>query len=866
MSDIHSHNDLQVIPVSGMYENWFLDYASYVILERAVPQLHDGLKPVQRRILHSMNEIDDGRFHKVANIIGQTMQFHPHGDAAIGDALVNLGQKDLLIDCQGNWGDIRTGDGAAAPRYIEARLSKFAKEVSFDSENTTWQISYDGRKKEPITLPVKFPLLLAQGVEGIAVGLATKIMPHNFNELIDASIQLLKGKRVELYPDFATGGICDVSNYHNGERGSKIRVRAKIEMPDKKTLVIKEIPFGSTTGSLIESIIKANERNKIKIKKVTDNTAKDVEIIIELPAGVSPDVTIEALYAFTECEVSIYPNNCVIIDNKPQFLSVVEILRLSTHHTLALLKKELENKLKHLQEKFLFSSLEKIFIENRIYRKIEDCETWEAVIATIDKGLEPFKKQFYRIITTEDIVKLTEIKIKRISKFDSFKADELMRKTQDEISEVQHHLANLIEYAIQYFKALKDKYGKGRERKTQLATFDTVQARNVIIASEKLYVDREGGFVGTGLKKNEFVADCSPLDLVICFRQNGKYMVSPVADKIFVGKDIIHVAVFKKDDERMVYNAIYADAESKNNYAKRFNVTSITREKEYDVTKGAQGSKLLYFTANPNGESELVQVQLTPGCAARIKLFEFDFSSIEIKGRSAQGNIVTKYPIRKITQLSKGSSTLGGRKYWYDETIGKLNNDKRGKYIGEFDTNDLLLIVYNSGEYELRQCDVQLRLEPEKISTISKYYPDKTIVSCVYYEGESKEHFIKRFKIETTTTDKLFKFISEHKNSQVAVCTTQTGSVIEYKEGAKREQVSQIMDDIIDVKGWKAIGNKLSVQGVFGKIKITEPELILEESKDTAESHVEAEPDLFSSNTNNELQAGDTVEWDVKKE
>jgi len=818
-----SNFEHHIIPVSGLYENWFLDYASYVILERAVPQLYDGLKPVQRRILHSMNIMDDGRFHKVANIIGQTMQYHPHGDAAIGDALVNLGQKDLLIDCQGNWGDVRTGDGAAAPRYIEARLSKFAKEISFNDETTIWQISYDGRKKEPVTLPVKFPLLLAQGVEGIAVGLATKIMPHNFIELIDASIAILKGKTPEIFPDFSTGGLCDASTYLEGKRGSKIRVRAKIEILDKKTLIIREIPFGTSTGTLIESIIKANDNNKIKIKKVVDNTAKDVEIAIELPPGVNPDVTVEALYAFTACEVSINPNTCVIIDNKPHFLSVIDILKQSTNHTLSLLKQELQNRLNHLKEKHLFSSLEKIFIEHRIYRDIENCETWEDVIATIDKGLTPFKSSFYREITTEDIVRLTEIKIKRISKFDSFKADELMRKTEEEISETEHHLAHIIDFAIAYFKNLKDKFGKGRERKTQLTTFDTVQARNVIIASEKLYVDREGGFVGTGLKRNEFICDCSPIDLVLAVKRDGKYMVASVSDKTFVGKDIIHVAVWKKDDERMVYNAIYIDAKSKVNYAKRFNITSITRDKEYDITKGENGSKLLYFTANPNGESELVNIQLTPACAARNKLFNFDFSSIEIKGRSSQGNIVTKYPIRKITLASKGSSTLGKRKFWYDDIVGKLNNDERGLYLGEFDTNDNIVLIYNSGEYEVRTCDIQHRFEVGKILHIAKFEADETVVAAIYFDGESKEHYVKRFKIETSSLDKPFKFINEHKNSVLEIATTQHLCGIEYKEGAQRELIQHKLDDLIEVKGWKAIGNKLSYKGVFGKIKLIPP-------------------------------------------
>lgn len=807
----------EVIPVSGMYQNWFLDYASYVILERAVPAIEDGFKPVQRRILHSMKEMDDGRFNKVANIIGQTMQYHPHGDASIGDAIVNLGQKDLLIETQGNWGDIRTGDGAAAARYIEARLSKFALDVVFNPQTTRWQLSYDGRKKEPITLPVKFPLLLAQGVEGIAVGLSTKILPHNFIELIQASIKILQGKKPKIYPDFPTGGMADFSEYNEGLRGGKVKVRAKIEELDKKTLIIKDIPFGTTTTNLIDSIIKANDKGKIKIKKVIDNTAELVEILVELAPGQSPNITIDALYAFTDCEVSISPNACVIIDEKPRFISVNEILKINTDQTVELLRQELEIRKGELLEKILFSSLEKIFIENRIYRDIEECETWEAVIETIDNGLEPFKPQFYREITRDDIIRLTEIKIKRISKFDSFKADELMRKLEEELAEVEHHLANLVEFAIAYYQNLLEKYGKGRERMTEIKSFENIAATVVAANNAKLYVNKADGFVGYGLKKDEFVCECSDIDDIIVFRRDGKFQVVRISDKVFVGKDILWAGVFNKNDERMVYNMIYLDGKSGRSMVKRFQVLGITRDKEYDLTKGERGSKVLYFTANPNGEAELVTIFLTSGAKARIKVFDFSFADIEIKGRNAGGNIVTRYPVRKIQLKMEGKSTLGGLDIWYDDSVGRLNRDERGDLLGNFQAEDKILVIYNNGEYELTSFDLTNRYEPEKIHLIEKFDPEKPI-AAVHYDPASGAHFVKRFQIETSTRDKRFCFISEEKGAKLLLATTEESAQIEVHytvKGSRERKTSTFdVDMLIDVKGWKATGNKLSPHSV----------------------------------------------------
>lgn len=804
------------IAIDGLYETWFLDYASYVILERAVPRIEDGFKPVQRRIMHSLKEMDDGRFNKVANVIGNTMQYHPHGDAAIGEAMVNIGQKDLLIETQGNWGDIRTGDGAAAPRYIEARLSKFALEVVYNPQTTEWQLSYDGRKKEPVTLPVKFPLLLAQGVEGIAVGLSTKILPHNHNELIKASIDILKGKNPKVYPDFPTGGIADVAEYNQGLRGGKIKVRARIEISDKKTLVIREIPFSTTTTSLMESIVKASEKGQIKVKQVIDNTAKDVEITIHLQPGQSPEIALDALYAFTDCEISISPNACVIIADKPTFLTVTEILKYSTHQTVDLLKKELEIKRNELKEKILFSSLEKIFIENRIYRDIEEAETWEEVIARIDKGLKPHKKKFYREITTDDIVRLTEIRIKRISKFDVKKANELLRDLEKELKETEQHLKNLVEYAIAYFQRLLEKYGKGRERKTELRSFQSVTAVEVIANNQKLYINRKDGFVGYGLKRdegNEFIADCSELDDVIVIRKDGKALVARVTERIFMGKDIMYVGIWKKGDDRMTYNLVYLDGKTGTSYAKRFNLPGVTRNKEYTLTTEHANSKIFYVSGNPNGEAETVEVKLTPTSSARKKIFEYDFSELEIKGRASRGNILTKYPVRKVDLLKAGTSTLSKLELWYDEASGRLNKERRGVYLGKFDGEDQILAFTRNGSYKLTSFEVTNRYEPEKILLLEKFNPRK-IVSAVYVDGDSKQYMVKRFTIETSTTDKEFGIISEAIGSRlVAVTTSETPEVeVEEIRGKDKKKVTEVvnLEDIVDVKGWKAMGNKLS--------------------------------------------------------
>ena len=856
------------LPVTGMYKDWFLDYASYVILERAVPAIEDGLKPVQRRILHAMKEMDDGRFNKVANIIGQSMQYHPHGDASIGDAIVNMGQKDLLIETQGNWGDIRTGDGAAAARYIEARLSKFALEVVFNPQTTEWQLSYDGRKREPVTLPVKFPLVLAQGVEGIAVGLSTKILPHNFCELILGSIQILKGERTHILPDFPTGGMADFAEYNEGVRGGRIKVRARIEEEDNKTLLIKDIPFGTTTNSLIESIIKANDKGKIKIKKVVDNTAKDVEIQIQLAPGQSPDMTIDALYAFTDCEVSISPNACVIINDKPVFLSVNDILEYNTKQTKALLKRELEIRKAELMEKLLFSSLEKIFIENRIYRDIEECETWDAVIQTIDKGLEPFKPDFYREITTEDIVRLTEIKIKRISKFDAFKADELMRRLQEELKEVNHHLRHLTDYAIQYYQNLLDKYGKGRERKTEIRAFDTIQATVVAANNAKLYVNRADGFVGFGLKKDEFVCDCSDLDDVIVFRRDGNCVVTKIQEKGFVGKDILHVAIFRKGDERMVYNMVYLDGESGKAMVKRFQVIGVTRDREYDLTKGTKGSKVLYLTANPNGEAEIITIYLTQGAKAKIKVFDFDFSTIEIKGRAAGGNILTKYPVRKIQWKMAGTSTLGGLDIYFDASIGRLNTDQRGRKIGNFLGEDRIIVFYKNGDYELTTFELTNRYEANEVVLIQKFDPEK-VISAVYFDGATKTYFVKRFLIETTTINKKFNLISDHKQSFLKIVSTDKQPQVKavLQKGKEKEEQEFDLDILIDVKGWKAIGNKLSSYPVLELVLIesntntSEPE---EESDSKGDTDPKEETD--TTEAEEDLEIGSTVEFKIKKD
>ncbi len=797
--------------IGGQYKTWFLDYASYVILERAVPAIEDGLKPVQRRILHAMKEMDDGRFNKVANIIGQTMQYHPHGDMSIGDALVNLGQKDLLIETQGNWGDVRTGDDAAAPRYIEARLSKFALEVAFNAKTTNNQLSYDGRKNEPVTLPMKFPLLLAQGAEGIAVGLATKILPHNFCELIEASIKYLRGKRFELLPDFLTGGIMDATNYNDGKRGGKIRVRAIIEELDKKTLVIKSVPFGVTTTNLMESIVKANDNGKIKIKKVTDLTAADVEITVELATGISPDITIDALYAFTDCEVSISPNACVIADNKPVFLTVTELLKASADYTKELLLKELQIRLSELQEKWHYTSLEKIFFEEKIYKELEKKhETWDKVLVAIDKAFEPFKKQLKREITREDIVKLTEKPVRRIYRLDIDELNAQIKNLEADMKSVKHDIANLTDYAVAYYDNLLKKFGKGKERKTEIRAFDTIQAKSVAIANIKLYANFADGFIGTGLKKDEYIGEVSDLDDIIAFTKAGIMKVVRVSDKTFIGKDIIHAAVFQKGDERTTYNVIYVDGKTGTSFAKRFNVTGITREKEYDLTKGSEKSKVHYFTANANGEAEVVKIILSPNCSAKKKEFDFYFEELEIKGRGSMGNTVTKYPIKTVRFKEAGKSTLDAKKLWYDDKFGRLNVDEKGLYLGKFEAEDRLLVFYKDGNYEMIDQELTQRFEMDKILSILKFDANK-IFSAVYLDGDKNQYNVKRFKIETTTLNSKYFFIKEGKNNVLIAISSDEAPLLNVKTG-KGQQVNNVkfkVDKLVEVMGWKAIGSKL---------------------------------------------------------
>ncbi len=822
----NGQNGATVVSLKGMYEDYFLDYASYVILERAVPGIVDGLKPVQRRILHAMKEMDDGRYHKVAYIIGQTMQFHPHGDAAIGAALVNMGQKDLLIDPQGNWGDTRTGDGAAASRYIEARLTKFALEVAFNPQTTDWGISYDGRKKEPIDLPMKFPLLLAQGADGIAVGLSTKILPHNFIELIKASIKILRGKRPKVYPDFSNGGLIDVSDYTDGKRGGKVKVRAKLEQVDKSTLAIRELPYGVTTTSMIDSIVKANDKGSIKIKKVTDNTAAVVEILIDLAPGISPDVTMDALYAFTNCEISISPNACVIVDDKPHFLTVSDILTICTENTKDLLRQELEIKRGELEERWHFVSLEKIFIENRIYHEIEEAESWEEVLDIIAVELKKYVRtpsatkpkrgdkrlRLQREVTEDDIARLTEIRIKRISKYNSFKADELLKKLEEELKQVNYDLQHLTEFAIAYFEELLRKYGKGRERKTEITTFDAIQVRRVVQNNTKLYVDRKNGFIGSSLKKEEFVGDCADIDDIIVFRKDGKFQVVRMADKVFVGKNIIHIAVWKKGDERTTYNLIYLDGATGRTMAKRFNVTAITREREYNLTKGTKGSKLFYFTANPNGEAEKVTLQLSQGCKAKKKQLDFDFSELDIKGRAAGGNLITKYPVRKVSLLELGKSTLGAQKVWIDEVSGRLNTEERGRLLGEFDTgDDDLIVLYHDGSYELLQLELTKRFEPKEILYVGKLHP-KLVVSAVYYDGNKGWTMVKRFAIETTKKGHRQRYLTEHRSTKLLFASVKPNPRISYKVRVNSQTMpgEVTLSEFIDVKGWRALGNKLS--------------------------------------------------------
>jgi topoisomerase IV subunit A len=802
--------------VSGMYRSWFLDYASYVILERAVPALQDGLKPVQRRILHSMKDLDDGRYNKVANIIGHTMQYHPHGDASIGDALVQLGQKDLLIDCQGNWGNTLTGDSAAAPRYIEARLSKFAHDVVFNPKTTDWQLSYDGRNKEPVFLPVKFPLLLAQGGEGIAVGLSCKVLPHNFIELIDASIACLRGKRFDLLPDFPTGGTADVDNYNEGQRGGRVRVRARIRKEDNKTLVIHEIPFGTTTTSLIESIIKANEKGKIKVRHIEDNTAENAEILVHLAAGVSPDNTIDALYAFTDCELSIAPNAVVIeasaeagVSDKPRFVGVNELLRSSTQNTLRLLELELTIKKGELEEQWHFASLERIFIEKKVYRKIEEAETWEQVIEFIDKGLKPHVKELKRPVTQDDIVRLTEIKIKRISRFDSFKADEHIKQLAETISEVQHKLDHLVDHAVDYFKELKRKYSAGRERKTELRTFDTIVATKVAVANRKLYLDRAEGFAGWTLRNFELVGECSDLDDMIVFRSNGSMIVTKVADKKFIGKDVIHVGVWKKGDERTIYHLVYQDGTKGAYYMKRFVVTGITRDKEYDLTSGTKGSRVEYFTANPDGAAEVIQVILRPRPNLRKTKFDIDFASLAVKGRSSKGNLLTRYMVNKITQKERGASTLGAIPIWFDETVRRLNESGHGRYLGRFGGDDRILAIMRNGTYQLFPYVLSTHF-PDDAVTVVKYDP-KAVVSAVYWEGEKQQYQVKRFNVEPAKD--AVSFITEHPDSKLALHSLVPAPRVHVsfdKRSADRPDEEVDINAFIAVKGVKALGNRLS--------------------------------------------------------
>ncbi|WP_322971634.1 DNA gyrase/topoisomerase IV subunit A [Faecalibacter sp. LW9] len=837
--------------VSGMYQDWFLDYASYVILERAIPSIYDGLKPVQRRILHSMRELEDGRYNKVANIVGNTMKYHPHGDAAISDAIVQIGQKDLLIDMQGNWGNVYTGDRAAAARYIEARLTKFALEVVFNPKTTDWQPSYDGRNKEPKDLPIKFPLLLAQGVEGIAVGLSTKILPHNFNELIDASIAHLRGKKFQLYPDFLTGGLIDISDYNDGLRGGKVRVRAKISQEDKTLLKITEIPYGTTTGSLIDSILKANDKGKIKIKKIEDNTAAEVEILIHLAPGISPDKTIDALYAFTDCEISISPNACVIHDHKPEFLNVTEILKFNTDNTLQLLKRELEIELDELQEQWHFSSLERIFIENRIYHDIEQEETWEGVIEAIRKGLQPHIAHLVREVTEEDIIRLTEIKIKRISKFDLDKAQQYIESLEDKIANVKHHLDYLVDFAVEYFKSLKAKYGKDKQRRTEIRTFDTIDASKVAVANTRFYVDRVEGFIGTSLKKDEFVFECSDIDDIIVFKQDGSMVVTKVDVKTFVGKGIIHVGVWRKNDKRTIYNLIYRDGKNGPAYQKRFAVTGITRDKEYDLTNGTNGSDILYFSANPNGEAEVVSVILKTHQRIKKLKFDVDFAELAVKGRSSKGNLVTKYPIKKIELKEEGVSTLAPRQIWYDPTVRRLNADERGELLGSFKGDDKILTINSTGEAKLVSFDLGNRFDDEMI-IIEKWKPNKPI-TCIYYDATKDKNFVKRFVLDDTASTQVF-FTNEDEKSEIKFISTDYYPMIELVfakiKGVEREPEVINLEEFIAVKGIKAQGNQLTAYKL--RQIVTLDPLPYEEPEEEEVEEDEVQPTLFDAVTEEE--------------
>lgn len=872
----NSHSESHVQTISDMYQDYFLDYASYVILERAVPAVEDGLKPVQRRILHAMYEMNDGRYHKVANIIGQTMQYHPHGDAAIGDALVNLGQKNLLIDTQGNWGDYRTGDAAAAPRYIEARLTKFALEVAFNPQTNRWQLSYDGRKKEPVTLPMKFPLVLAQGTEGIAVGLSTKILPHNFNELCKASIDLLRGKRVKVYPDFPTGGMVDVSEYNGGQRGGRIKSRAIIVKADKSRLLVKDLPYGVTTESLIDSITKAAEKGKIKIKKIDDNTAAEVEVAIELAPGVSPDLAIDALYAFTACETSISPNACVIIDNKPHFLTVEEILRISTDNTKDLLRQELEIRRRELMEKWFFASLEKIFIENRVYHEIEECESWEEALTTIHLEMRKYirtpaekpavndkRLQLFRELTDEDVTRLTEIRIKRISKYNAFKADEQIQALLEALRQTQYDLEHVTEYSIAWFEGLMNKYGQDWPRRTQITNFESIQAVEVVASNAKLYVNRKEGFIGMGLRKDELVCDCSDIDDIIVFRRDGKFQVVRIADKVFVGKDIEHVAVWKKSDERTTYNMIYMDGKTGRSFAKRFNVTGVTRDKEYDLTAGTPNSRMLYLSVNPNGEAELVTITLSASSRARIKVFDYGFADLAIKGRSSKGNIVSKYPVKKVTLKEVGQSTIGAIKVWMDEVSGRLNTDARGLFLGEFDTGDYILAIYRDGSYEIATYDLARRFDADHLLYIGLFDVDAPI-SAVYFDGVKEKVMVKRFYVETTSTDQKFPFITDHRSSKLYYATTQAEPRIRYSylSKSKKREAEVNLAEFMEPKGWKAIGNKLSDNKLLGVVEISQaaPEALQPKAPPASEP---ASTPPLDKTANPRLHAGDTIEFDV---
>ena len=847
----------EAIPISGMYENWFLDYASYVILERAVPAINDGLKPVQRRILHAMKEMDDGRYNKVANVIGSTMQYHPHGDASIGDAMVNLGQKELLIDTQGNWGDARTGDSAAAPRYIEARLAPFALDIVFNPQTTEWQLSYDGRKKEPVTFPVKFPLLIAQGVEGIAVGLSTKILPHNFCEILQGCIDILKRKKVQLYPDFLTGGKIDVTDYNDGKRGGKVRIRATIEEVDKTTLIIKDIPYGTTTTSLIESIVKANDKGKIKIKKVIDNTAKDIEILVSLATGMSPTITTDALYAFTDCGVSVSPNACIIEADKPQFVCISDILKQSVEQTTELLRQELEIEKKELKEKIFFNNLLKIFIDEGMYKhpEYENAGDLQKCYHVLNKLFAPFFEVFYRIIDDEDYKKLIDKPLSSITRFDTSKVDVQIANLQEQIEKVTDQLNNIINFTIAHYKNLLDKYGKGKERKTQITNFDTINITVVAANNTKLYVNRKDGFIGYGLKKDEYISECSDIDDIIAFTRDGKCIVTKIQEKTFVGKDILYVGVFKKNDERMVYNMAYVDAISGKTYVKRFHVLSITRDKIYNLTKGDKG-KVHYFSANPNGEAEIVTISLTQASKSRKKIIDYDFSELEIKGRGSGGNTLTKYPVRKIVLKEEGKSTLGGVDIWYDETIGRLNREKRGKKLGNFDASNQIIVFYKDGNYETTTYELTNHYDFNNILAVFKLNQDVAF-NVIHYDGESKMYFIKRFIIETNTPNKKFSFISDVKTSKLIFISEgiETDVEVTYKKGRNNEKKKLDLMNLIEIKGWKAMGKKLPVQQVISieLIKTEKPyqlDIELKNSKNELSEEIEKEENNLEKEEN----------------